>query len=334
MPESLVRTEPDPTGDRVLLLALRDPAGAAARGLAEYLRAEEACRNSPLRELLPGLLLIDAPNFTIQLSERAVNPLLRVGAGSLRALAPMTPDELRQVPRLGTKTVSEILAAVLSEWATAYLGGDEDDQPVDLQHPAAAPDALDVRRLLDAFDEIEGATGFEAFRRRKLDPDESLSQSEIAAALGLKPVQLPHYEKAISEKLERQMRDADSSLSTAVAALKDGVGVLARRVDLDRTLAVIDPFERAISKDAPQRLALLLLLAGLRVTDDWVIDVEIEEIMDALLGGLTESGPASLDVIDRLLGRLGVRSDLRLPWVVSRLGYRVMEQSLRRVDDD
>lgn len=338
MPEDLVRTEPDPMSDRDLLVALRDPASAATQSLAEHLRTDEACCISPLRELLPGLSLVEAPNFTIRLSERAANPLLRAGAGSLRSLAPRTPDELRQIPLVGAKVAREILAVTLSEWAAAYLREDEEDQRVDLPQHVDVSDPLSSheyqRRLSETLDEIEGATGFEAFRHRRLDLDASPTQSEVADAVGLKPGQVAHYEKAIDGKLARQMQDEDSPLFVAVAALKDRIGALARLPDLERTFAVVDPFERAMPKDAPQRRALLLLLAGLRVTDDWIVDVEIEEIVDALLKGLTEPGPASLDVIDRQLGRLGVRQDLRLPWVVGRSGYRVVEQKLVRVGGD
>ncbi len=337
-PESLVRAAPDPQSDREALLELRDSGSPQAKELAKRLLSDEGWRSSLLGELLPGLPLFDAPNFSIRLSVRAANPLLKADLATLRALATRAPVGLLALPGLGKRTVEEILATVVSEWAAAYLGEDEKDQEARPPLPADAPDALDTReqqrRLADAFDEIEGATGFEAFRLRKLDPGESPSQSEVAVAFGLKAEQVSHYERGISAKLARQMRDESSRLSLAVTALKDGVGVLARPPDLERAFAAIDPFERAMPKGAPQRRALLLLLAGLRLTDDWIIDVEIEEIVDALLRGLTESGPASLDVIDRQLSRLGVRQDLRLPWVVSRSGYRVVEQKLVRVGYD
>lgn len=337
-PESLVRTAPDPQSDGEALLELRDALGPQTKELAERLLSDEAWRGSLLGELLPGLPLIEAPNFSIRLSVRAANPILKADLATPRALATRAPVDLLALPGIGKGTAEEVLATVVSEWAAAYLGEDERNQGTSPRQLADASDALDPRehqrRLSDAFDEIEGAIGFEAFRRRKLDPGEGPSQSEVAAALGLKPEQVPHYERAIRMKLARQMRGEDSRLSSAVAALKDGVGVLARPHDLERTLAAIDPLERAMPKDAPQRRALLFFLAGLRVTDDWIIDVEIEEIVDGLLKGLTESGPASLGVIDRQLARLGVRQDLRLPWVVEHSGYRVVEQKLLRVGDD
>ncbi len=332
-PESLVRTAPDPQSDREALLELRDSRSRQAKELAERLLSDEAWRSLLLGELLPGLPLIDAPNFSIRLSVRAANPILKADLATPRALATRAPVGLLALPGIGRGTAEEVLATVVSEWAAAYLG--EDDQEASPQQSADASDALDPReqqrRLSDAFDEIEAATGFEAFRRRKLDPGKSPTQSEVAAALGLRPEQVPHYERAISEKLARQMRDEGSRLSIAVAALKDGIGVLARPADLDRTLAAIDPLERAMPRDAPHRRALLLSLACLRVTEDWVIDAEIEEIIDCLLKGATDSGPASLDVLDRQLDRLGMRKELRLPWLVSRSGYRIAEQRLMRV---
>jgi Bacterial RNA polymerase, alpha chain C terminal domain len=335
-PERLVHAAPDPDVDRAALRELRDSGSPQTKELAERLLGSEAWRNLPLGKLLLGLPLINAPNFSIRLSVRAANPLLKADLVTLRALATKTPVDLLALPGLGTRTVEEVLATAVSEWAAAYLGEDSKDQETSPNPSTHASDALNPRelqrRLSDALDEIEGATGFEAFRRRKLDPGESPSQSEVAAALGLKPEQVPHYERAIREKIARKMRDEDSGLSSAVAALKEGVGVLARPSDLERALAAIDPFERAMPKDAPQRRALLLLLTGLRVTDDWIVDVEIEEIVDALFKGLTDGRPASLDVIDRQLGRLGVRQDLRLPWVVTRSGYRVVKQKLVRID--
>jgi hypothetical protein len=336
-PESLVRAAPDPEGDKETLLELRNAGSPQAKVLAERLLSDEVWRGLPLGELLPGLPLVDAPNFSIRLSVRAANAILKADLATLRAMATRAPVDLLALPSLGQKTVEEILATVVSEWAAAYLGEDEKSQGGHSQQPADdAPYVFDPQaqqRLADALDEIEGATGFEAFRRRNLEPGERPSQSEVAAALGLKPEQVPHYERTLREKLERLMRDEDSQLSGAVAALKNGVGVFARPSDLERTLAAIDPLERAMPEDAPQRRSLLLLLAGLRVTDDWIIDAEIEEIVDALLKGLTESGPVSLDVLDHQLGRLGVRQDLRLPWVVARSGYRVAEQKLARTGD-
>lgn len=76
-PESLVRAAPDPESDKEALRELRDSGGPQAAGLAERLLSDEAWRSSPLGELLPGLPLIDAPNFSIRLSVRAANPVLK-----------------------------------------------------------------------------------------------------------------------------------------------------------------------------------------------------------------------------------------------------------------
>lgn len=335
--ESLVRAAPDPESDREALLELQDSGSPQAHVLAERLLNDETWRSSQLGKLLPGLSLIDAPNFLIRLSERAVNPILRADLATLRALAMKTPAELLALRGIGKGFAREVLTIAMSEWAAAYLGeaGKEQGRPRPPADDAAPFDPREhQRRLSDAFDEIEKAVGFEAFRCRKLDPGEVPSQSEVAAALGLKPEQVPHYERAISNKLAQRMRDEGSPLSVAVATLKDGIGALGRPHDLERTLAEVDPLERAMPKGAPQRRSLLLLLANLRETHDWIIDVEIEEIVLGLFKGLTEAVPADLDVVDRLLARLGIKKDLRIPWVVAQPGYRITEQKLMRIDGD
>jgi hypothetical protein len=204
-PGSLVRTAPDPESDRKALLEIRDSGSPQAKELAERLVSDEAWCSSPLGELLPGLALIDAPNFSIRLSVRAANPVLKADLATLRALATRAPVDLLALPGFGKRTVEEVLATAVSEWAAAYLGEDEKGEKTRPQQSADDPNTFDPRehqrRLSDALDEIEGTTGFEAFRRRKLDPGESPSQSEVAAALGLKPEQVPHYERAIREAI-------------------------------------------------------------------------------------------------------------------------------------
>ena len=81
----------------------------------------------------------------------------------------------------------------------------------------------------------------------------------------------------------------------------------------------------------PHRRALLFQLAGFRVSAEWVVDVEIDDIVNALLRGLTESGSADLDVLDRQLARLRVPEDLRLAWIVEQSGYHVVDGELVRI---
>ena len=332
--ERLIGVVPNPAVDRDALLALRDPANVLARDLAARLHTNAEWSSAPLRDLLPGLSLIAAPNFLIRLSLRAANPLLRVDVGSLKALAPRTPDDILLVPRIGTGTGEEILAVVLSEWAMAYL----DEGPARVEPRSSGEDAPKVksepRELAKALAGIEGVVAFEAYRRRQLDPGVSPTQSEVAADLGIPPERVAHYEKTIRGMLEKQMRKKQSALSSAAAYLQERLGPLARPQELDGALVELDPADRALPDDMPHRRTLLLSLAGLRSSAQWVVDVEIEGIVDALLRGLTESGPVDLDVIDRQLARLGVRKELRLPWIVIQSGFQVANGRLARIDGE
>jgi hypothetical protein len=335
--ESLVYIVPDPAADRDVLLELRDPAGAAARRLAERLHTESEWRNSPLRELLPGLSLIDAPNFSIQLSVRAANPILRVGAGTLKGLAGMTPAAILALPRIGEKTAEEVLATAVSEWASAYLDEDGEDRARYRSGEEATLPMRNVDRaqhdLADAFATIERAIGFKAFRRRQLDSDDSPTQAKVGADLGIPSERVSHYEKTIRGMLSKQMRDKESPFSIAAEYLRDRLAPLARPHDLTEALSAIDPAERALPQTMPQRCSLLLQLAGLRLSAEWVVDVEIEGIIAALLKGVTETGSADLAALERQLTRLGVRDDLRLPWIVDQPGFQVADGRLARIDD-
>lgn len=335
--ECLVCAVPDPSADRDALLELRDSTSAVAQGFAERLHTEGEWRSFPLRELLPGLSLITAPNFSIRLSVRAANPILRVGAGTLKALAGMTPAAILSLPHIGKKTAEEILAAAVSEWAAAYLDQGEEDRVQPPLGEGVAPPIQNVERrqhdLADAFARIEQAVGFEAFRRRQLDSASSPTQSEVGIDLRISSERVAHYERTIREMLSKQMRSKQSPLSIAALDLQDRLGALARPQDLKEALAAIDPAKRTMPESMPHRRALLLWLAGFRLSADWVVDIEIEGIVDALLRGLTECGPTDLDVIERQLARLGVREDLRLPWIVSQPGLRVVGQELTRVDE-
>jgi len=331
--EQLIGAVPNPVVDRDALLALRDPANPVTRALAARLHTNAEWSSLPLRDLLPGLSLIAAPNFLIRLSLRAANPLLRVDLGSLKVLAARTPDEILLAPHIGTETIEEILAVALSEWAMAYLDEDE-STPVESQ--SSGEDARDVmpdpRDLAEALAQIERAVAFEAYRRRQLDPGANPTQSEVASDLGIPPERVAHYEKTIRVMLEKQMRKKQSALLAATVYLRERLGALARPQELNRALGELDPADTAFPEDMPHRRMLLLSLAGFHSGAEWVVDVEIAGIVDALLKGLTESGPVDLDVIDRQLARLGFREGLRLPWIVSRPGFEVANGRLVRID--
>ncbi len=334
----LIGRAPDPEGDRELLAVLCDPDGADSRWLAEMFYTDSEFRYLSLRQLLPGLGLVESLTFSVRLSVRAANSLGRVNAETLSALAGLTPADILARPDVGPKTGEEILAAAISEWATSYLDQGQQEQA---ERHAGGEDALsgeNVRRswrdLASAFARIEQAVGFEAFRHRQLDPGSHPTQAAVAAELGISPERVAHYEKAIRVVLAKQVRDRQSPFSIAVDYLKSRLGPLAQPQDLNEALATIDPAEKVMPESMPQRRALLLRLAGLRLSSEWVVDVEMESIIEALLRGLTENGPVELEVLGGHLTRLGFRETLRLPWIAGQPGFQMLDNKLTRIAEE
>jgi hypothetical protein len=331
----LIGQAPDPEVDHELLAALRDPGDADSRWFAEMLHTASEFKYLSLRQLLPGLGLVESPIFSVRLSVRAANSLGRINASTLSALAGVTPASILALPDVGAKAGEEILAAVVSEWAASYLDQGKQGQPEAHRGDGATVLRQDAgghwRDLPAAFARIERVVAFEAFRRRQLASD-SPTQAETARELGLEPVQVANYERKLRQLLAKQMDDEQSPLSVAASDLRSHLGVLARPRDLADVLAALDPLEMALSENMPHRRALLLRVASFRLSAEWVVDVEIEGIIEALLRGLTESGPAELDALDRQLARLGVREELRLSWIVGQPGFQVVEGDLVRLD--
>jgi hypothetical protein len=331
--ESLICHVPDPVADEEILLALGDPNHPSAKRLGESLRTKDKWAGLPLRELLPGLSLVDDPHFSVRLSVRAANAILRAHAGSLKDLAAMTPEAIFGLPQIGGKVADEIFAVAIGLWATAYADSGKDRPRLSTRMVAAQPIQEPGRLgdLTDALVRIEESAGFEAFRRRQLNSGAQPTQAKVAHELEIPPERVAHYERVIREKLAKQVRNEQSPVPIAIAQLRNELGVLARRPDLEHALETIDPAGIAIPDDKPYRVDLILQLAGYRLLPEWVVDVEIEGIINVLARGATEYGGADLKVLDGQLARLGVREDLRLPWLVSQPGFRVADQHLERI---
>jgi hypothetical protein len=90
-----------------------------------------------LRELLPGLDLLESASFSDLFSTRACNCLARDGKSTWTSLASMTPLSFHWLPDVGAKTVEEILMVTINEWASSYLGRAEDHLAAD-EEPAHA----------------------------------------------------------------------------------------------------------------------------------------------------------------------------------------------------
>jgi hypothetical protein len=385
--QELIGRVPDPESDRQLLLALRDPDDPSTQRLARRLHTDVDLRCRPLRELLPGLGLVESQAFSSRLSVRAFNGLGQAGACTLRALAGMTPSALLALSDVGVKVAEETLAVAIAEWASAYLdmmGSPErvarpdngipspDVDPESLrrnltticawaaqvhrttgaveavQAAATAKDhlprqvehalreltrfgtAVDSRTagLSDAFAEVEEKAAFETFRRRQLVPGKNPTQLEIAAELGISAIRVSKHESAVRAMLSKRMQDKDSPISIAVEEMRDRLGAVAQPKELRKVLGTIDRDGEALTKAMPHRKALLLKLAGYRLSAEWVLDTEIENLTKLVLDALTERGPVDLDSVDRQLTRLGVRKDLQLPWITSQLGFRIADGKL------
>ena len=141
--QGLIGRAPDPIAERERLHRLLNTDDASAQQLVKRLHEDGALRYLPLRQLLPGVGLVESPAFSIKLSVRAANCLGRADFGRLSALAGLAPVDILELPEVGVKVAEEILAVVLSEWAAAYLASVETSPPADRPANGASPGRLD-----------------------------------------------------------------------------------------------------------------------------------------------------------------------------------------------
>lgn len=299
-----------------------EPIGAPPAGgdLLEELRTDPNLRETKLGELLPGLDRLDEEiSLPQHLGVRAANCLGRYGAGSLGALATLTPSEISALPHAGPRTVREILALAMSEWAATYLrntgSSSENDRP--------------KQSLAAAFEEVEAKPNFAVFRRRQLEAGSRPSCDRLAAELGISRQAVSQKEMAMKAQLMRSMRNAEWPVRLAVEELHSCLGTVARPLEMERALAAIDGDRDGPETGADHRRALLIHLAGYRVGSEWVLGPDIESLTDVVLTAMAGSGTDSLDAVCRHLTALGVRKELQLPWVFSRHGFRIVDGELR-----
>lgn len=333
----LLGRAPDPTASRELLSALRDSSDDDTRWLANSFYLDSDLQDRKLRELLPGLGLVESPYFSTRLSVRAANVLIGANAGTLSALAGTTPVEILALPNLGRRSVAEILLVVLGEWASSYLASVEDHPPrrertrhgvsADADDPEAERRRLSD--LADAFSELEEGSAFFAFRRRQLD-DERPSQAAVAEQLGVSGSRISHLERATRALLAKQMREKESPIAAAVSEVQERLGSVAFKKELEHALESVDPTGGVLSDALPHRRVLVLKLADYRISGEWVLGPDIELLTKAVLDGLTENGPADLDFVGRHLGRLGIRKVLRMPWIINQPGFQIADGRVLR----
>lgn len=320
----LIGRSPDPVADAQTLRALLNPTDPTAQRFAATLRQPDR-RRRPLRELLPGLDLIETPTSSSGLSLRAANALGRADLGGQSDLAGVTPAQIEELPGIGVGTVEAILAAVTRDWAAAFLrrggGSTEEGHRVRSEEP---PKRGGPQDLAAAFEKLEGQAAFETFRQRRLEHPPAHVRT-LATELQVSPQLIYAREATIERALASGMRDKEWPIRIAVEKLRDHLGSVAHPQELGDAWAAIDADSRALPSDQPHRTALLLRLGEYRVTDHWILDRDIEELTRIVLA--TALGK-DVDAVARHLSRLGVREELQLPWLASRHGFRIIDGRL------
>lgn len=328
----LIGYAPDPTAAATLLSRLLDAKSSDAQELAKRMHEDAALRDLSLRRLLPGVGLVESPGFSVKFSVRAANCLARAESSRLSALAGLTPAEILALPEIGVKTAEEILGVAISEWAASYMASVEDSR-------AAIPGddvsgSLDsIVELADAFTEVEKPSDFTVFRRRRFDPERP-SQAKLALELGVTGSRISQRERAVQVMLSKQLRDDGWPISKAVKEMQSRLGSAALLNDLRDALLFLDPDGIVFSDALPHRQALLLYLGGYRISGEWVLAPDMESLTMAVLDRLTENGPVDLEPVNTHLAQLGVREVLRLPWIISQPGFRVVDDRLVKASRD
>jgi hypothetical protein len=305
---------PDPIRDRPALLSLSEETDLAI----EELRDDPDLSTIPLGELLPGLDLLADPSLFDRLGARAANCLGRSGIRSLQALAAVTPSEIGALQHVGPRTVEEILALAIREWAAKYVAEPRSSPPRAIPEPPS---------LAMAFEELEARGSFAIFRRRHLEASPRPSFAQLARELGVTHQAARSKGMTMEALLKKSMQNADWPIRITVEKLHNRLGTVARPGELSGALAELDPDRRTL--EPAHRQVLLIYLAEYRVGSEWVLGPDIESLTDVVLATLAGSGSDALARVGRHLTALGVREELQLPWIVSRHGFRIVAGELQ-----
>lgn len=277
----------------------------------------EEWRNQPLGTLMPGLEAARPPLQEGWLSTRAVNGLGRAGVSSWPDLAAMSPGSLSVLPNIGPKSLREILAVAVGEWARVADGGRS--SPADL-----AVGSHDTDELIGAFEELERSLlDFEIFKRHRLIEKGRPTLQELGDEMGVSRERVRQRECHMREAIAGRMGAEDWPIRIAADRLGERIGGLERLERLPDVLATLDPDGRVFAEE-PHRQALLLYLCDYRLAGAWVQSADLDTRTDALLSALTEDGPVDLEDALGELDALGVREGLRLAWIGSRPDFRVL----------
>ena len=183
--------------------------------------------------------------------------------------------------------------------------------------------------LKDAFVEVEAAPEFSVFKRRQLE-DRALRPTlvELAGELGVSKNRVGHIETSFKRKLARRMQEKDWPIRHAAEQLREILGAVARSEELDGAFAELDRNDTFAPGAHDHRRALLLWLCDYRTDQDWILGPDIEGLTDVILAAVAKSKHADLEAATRQLTLLGVREEMQLGWILSRVGYRIVDSRI------
>jgi hypothetical protein len=287
--------------------------------------------------LFHGLELVEPYALWDRFGVRAVNLLRRAGFVSWSDLCRTSAAKIEDLQGAGPGVVEETIGIVAREWARAYLRRWEARDSHGLingarysHRSATVPDELAA--LPTAFDDLEGAAGFEVFHQRCLLPGPPPTFRSIAEASGRSPQVISAHPGQIEKAIQRGLRDEGWPVGAAAGHLKSRLGLLARPNELDEELAFLHRATEALPNEKPQRRALLLYVAKYRETEEWILGPDVETVTAGLLNSFAKEGAAGVERISPHLASFGIREHLQLPWLASRPGYRIIDEKLLPVE--
>lgn len=194
-------------------------------------------------------------------------------------------------------------------------------------------DDLD-QKLATLFERLEATASFRVLQRRHLPVDaRPPSRKTLGNELGVTSERVRQLELQGRRLVTRELTDKHSPLRIAVWRLRAHLGPVARASELDGAIDSTCPGDTAFKPGHPRR-QLLAQFAGYNRTRQWLLDPHIEDLTRALLFVLTEDGPESVDNLCERVAQLGVRRTIRLPWIATQEGFRIVNGTMTRIPPD
>jgi hypothetical protein len=187
--------------------------------------------------------------------------------------------------------------------------------------------------LEQAFIELEETPGFRTFERRQLDdPADRPTLAELAEELGTSSSRQGQLEASVRRKLARQMQVPTWPIRLAVEELREMLGTVAGSNELDKAFASLDSGTLQEPSGHSRRRRLLLWLCDYRIDGEWILSPDIERLTAIILDAVASGENTGFDTASRHLSLLGVREDVQLPWILSRSGFRLIDDKIVPLD--